>query len=219
MSFKCVGCGAYKANIRLDGPQYCKECESKRTTCDTPGCGREIPKGGEGHPEICPTCLVQIAHDAKVKTLAQLLEDEARGFAKGTAMVRAYVQSLCDQLEVLRLENERLRPTKARGNNSVRAMRANSLKRCSRILTRRTFSSSRFAARSSLNVQINRRRPTHDDDLVTAAEADELDSRAAGTRTEAACERCRGTGYVVTPEGRSWCTCENGKRVSSVGAR
>ena len=36
---------------------------------------------------------------------------------------------------------------------------------------------------------------------------------------EAACERCRGTGYVVTPEGRSWCTCENGKRVSSVGAR
>ena len=36
---------------------------------------------------------------------------------------------------------------------------------------------------------------------------------------KAACERCRGTGYVVTPEGRSWCTCENGKRVSSVGAR
>jgi hypothetical protein len=26
-------------------------------TCDTPGCGREIPVGGEGHPEICPTCL------------------------------------------------------------------------------------------------------------------------------------------------------------------
>ena len=35
--------------------------------------------------------------------------DEARGFAKGTAMVRAYVQSLYDQLEVLRVENERLR--------------------------------------------------------------------------------------------------------------
>lgn len=29
----------------------------KRPTCDTPGCGREIPVGGEGHPEICPTCL------------------------------------------------------------------------------------------------------------------------------------------------------------------
>ena len=25
--------------------------------CDTPGCGRPIPKGGEGHPEICPKCL------------------------------------------------------------------------------------------------------------------------------------------------------------------
>ena len=110
MSFKCVGCGDYKAGVGLDGPQYCKECESKRTTCDTPGCGREIPKGGEGLPEICPTCLVQIG--ATSVTLAQLLEDEARGFAKGTAMVRAYVQSLCDQLEVLRVENERLRPTR-----------------------------------------------------------------------------------------------------------
>lgn len=28
-----------------------------RPTCDTPGCGRKIPVGGEGHPEICPTCL------------------------------------------------------------------------------------------------------------------------------------------------------------------
>lgn len=31
--------------------------EAKRPTCDTPGCRRPIPKGGEGHPEICPTCL------------------------------------------------------------------------------------------------------------------------------------------------------------------
>lgn len=30
---------------------------TKRPTCDTPGCRRPIPKGGEGHPEICPTCL------------------------------------------------------------------------------------------------------------------------------------------------------------------
>lgn len=28
-----------------------------RPKCDTPGCGRVIPKGGEGHPEICPVCL------------------------------------------------------------------------------------------------------------------------------------------------------------------
>ncbi len=25
--------------------------------CDTPTCGRPIPAGGGGHPEICPTCL------------------------------------------------------------------------------------------------------------------------------------------------------------------
>jgi hypothetical protein len=43
---------------------------SERPICDTPGCGREIPKGGEGHPEICPTCLDQLAHDDKVKSEA-----------------------------------------------------------------------------------------------------------------------------------------------------
>jgi hypothetical protein len=30
---------------------------NKQIVCDTPGCGRAIPNGGEGHPEICPTCL------------------------------------------------------------------------------------------------------------------------------------------------------------------
>ena len=30
---------------------------AKRPICETPGCGRTIPKGGEGHPETCPTCL------------------------------------------------------------------------------------------------------------------------------------------------------------------
>lgn len=28
-----------------------------RPVCDTPKCGRKIPVGGEGHPEICPACL------------------------------------------------------------------------------------------------------------------------------------------------------------------
>jgi hypothetical protein len=28
-----------------------------RPVCETPGCGRRIPKGGEGHPETCPVCL------------------------------------------------------------------------------------------------------------------------------------------------------------------
>lgn len=30
---------------------------TERPICETPGCGRTIPKGGEGHPETCPTCL------------------------------------------------------------------------------------------------------------------------------------------------------------------
>ena len=34
-----------------------KTTMAKRPTCDTPGCGRPIPRGGEGHPEICPVCL------------------------------------------------------------------------------------------------------------------------------------------------------------------
>ena len=31
--------------------------DNERPTCDTPGCGRAISAGGEGHPEICSTCL------------------------------------------------------------------------------------------------------------------------------------------------------------------
>lgn len=34
---------------------------SPRPTCDTPGCGRPIPIGGEGSPEICPKCLDDMA--------------------------------------------------------------------------------------------------------------------------------------------------------------
>lgn len=44
---------------------------SNRPTCDTPGCGKPIPKGGEGHPEICPTCLDRLAQDIRVRTLAE----------------------------------------------------------------------------------------------------------------------------------------------------
>ena len=41
-----------------------------RPTCDTPGCGKPIPKGGEGHPEICPDCLTQLTRDERVKSEA-----------------------------------------------------------------------------------------------------------------------------------------------------
>lgn len=37
----------------------------RRPVCDTPGCGREIPVGGEGSPEICPTCLAKEADTNK----------------------------------------------------------------------------------------------------------------------------------------------------------
>jgi hypothetical protein len=40
---------------------------SKRPKCDTVGCGRTIPIGGGGHPEICPKCLLQIKHDNQIK--------------------------------------------------------------------------------------------------------------------------------------------------------
>jgi hypothetical protein len=40
---------------------------SERPTCDTTGCGKPIPVGGEGHPEICPDCLAAIARDRQVE--------------------------------------------------------------------------------------------------------------------------------------------------------
>lgn len=36
----------------------------RRPKCDTPGCGRTIPVGGEGHPEICPVCLAALRFHA-----------------------------------------------------------------------------------------------------------------------------------------------------------
>ena len=44
---------------------------SKRPICETPGCGRAIPKGGEGHPEICPDCLTALARDERVTRAAE----------------------------------------------------------------------------------------------------------------------------------------------------
>jgi hypothetical protein len=32
-------------------------------TCETPGCGKSIPIGGEGCPEICPDCIEREKHD------------------------------------------------------------------------------------------------------------------------------------------------------------
>lgn len=44
---------------------------SDRPTCDTPGCGKPIPKGGAGHPEICPDCLTALARDERVTRAAE----------------------------------------------------------------------------------------------------------------------------------------------------
>ena len=46
----------------------------KRPTCDTPGCGQPIPKGGEGHPEICPTCLYWMGEVDRARTSAVTYE-------------------------------------------------------------------------------------------------------------------------------------------------
>jgi hypothetical protein len=51
-----------------------KEPMSKRPTCDTPGCGREIPVGGEGHPEICPMCLYWMREVDRVRAAAVTYE-------------------------------------------------------------------------------------------------------------------------------------------------
>lgn len=34
-----------------------KAQQSERPICDTPGCGKPIPIGGEGYPEVCPDCI------------------------------------------------------------------------------------------------------------------------------------------------------------------
>ncbi len=44
---------------------------SERPTCETPGCGRPIPVGGEGSPEICPTCLAAEV-DARARQVAAI---------------------------------------------------------------------------------------------------------------------------------------------------
>jgi hypothetical protein len=44
---------------------------NKRPICETPGCGRTIPKGGEGHPEMCPVCL-----EVERRVLAERKRDE-----------------------------------------------------------------------------------------------------------------------------------------------
>ena len=54
--------------------------EVTRPRCDTPGCKRAIPKGGEGHPEICPVCLaaLQMHHPVLLGLRVELLEATRR---------------------------------------------------------------------------------------------------------------------------------------------
>lgn len=61
-----------------------------RPTCDTPGCKRPIPEGGEGHPEICPMCLywmrevdrVRVAGVAYERARLRKIADRAIGHRK-----------------------------------------------------------------------------------------------------------------------------------------
>ena len=96
-----------RAVTKLKSPAAERIAAIRRKECVVEGCVR--PLHGYG---FCRECLTEM--DNRMIALAEAAEkaekvSEARGFARGTAMVRAYVQSLCDQLEVLRVENERLR--------------------------------------------------------------------------------------------------------------
>lgn len=47
---------------------------SKRPTCETPGCGRSIPVGGEGHPEVCPKCLAREGIEVEKRATARVTQ-------------------------------------------------------------------------------------------------------------------------------------------------
>lgn len=49
---------------------------AKRPICDTPGCGRTIPKGGGGHPETCPTCLACLRFHAAPRRVVDMIRLE-----------------------------------------------------------------------------------------------------------------------------------------------
>jgi hypothetical protein len=57
---------------REPAPQVSRESDGTPIMCDTPGCGKPIPPGGEGHPEICPDCLKaeQALGNARLAALA-----------------------------------------------------------------------------------------------------------------------------------------------------
>lgn len=58
--------------------------DEERPVCDTPGCGRPIPVGGEGHPEICPTCLAAEAAQRKCLIVERPGDVTFRAFAEAT---------------------------------------------------------------------------------------------------------------------------------------
>jgi hypothetical protein len=51
---------------------------TKRPRCKTPGCGRAIPKGGEGVPEVCPHCIVQeqLTEGRRAATMREIAADQ-----------------------------------------------------------------------------------------------------------------------------------------------
>jgi hypothetical protein len=54
---------------------------SDRPICDTPGCGRPIPVGGEGHPEICPACLDALRKRDDERAKRAMLAENSRSVA------------------------------------------------------------------------------------------------------------------------------------------
>jgi hypothetical protein len=95
------------------GTKERKEPMSKRPTCDTPGCGREIPVGGEGHPEICPMCLYWMREVDRVRAAAVTYErascDEVKRYkAETERQLQAKIEEIGTLLEEVNILRHRL---------------------------------------------------------------------------------------------------------------
>lgn len=83
------------------------ETRLDRPTCETPGCGRPIPPGGEGAPEICPTCLAALEkHEGGllstiVKRLSAM-EERMSGIDRLVVATKNDVQAFARQVEDIR---------------------------------------------------------------------------------------------------------------------
>ncbi|MFI4971164.1 MAG: hypothetical protein ACHP7H_00675 [Hyphomicrobiales bacterium] len=84
-----------------DDVEICLELEGARPTCETPGCGKSIPLGGEGVPGVCSACINEESARAEIlRNVGPMLErihDGAIPEAEGVAL-SLFVESVRDYL-------------------------------------------------------------------------------------------------------------------------